>query len=128
MVPVVSRLGVSSRGIVLVWVTGLVSSAVYGTILLRGNYPKGTDIRGGLKTWHFRLGLAVRALIVMRLRARLASRQPTITPEPPVWQALLASTTHFALYAFMVAMPVAGWVILSASGKTIRSDECRVGK
>src|SRR3546814_15750515 len=79
----------------------------------------------------------------------LASRQPPITPEPPVWQALLASTTHFALYAFMVAMPVAGWVILSASGKTIpffglelpalvgqsktlaeqvRSEERRVGK
>src|SRR3546814_20508831 len=93
------------------------------------------------------LGLAVLALIVIRLMARLASRQPPITPEPPVWQALLASTTHFALYAFMVAMPVAGWVILSASGKTIpffglelpalvgqsktlaeRSGERRVGK
>src|SRR3546814_10139906 len=65
------------------------------------------------------LGLAVLALIVIRLMARLASRQPPITPEPPVWQALLASTTHFALYAFMVAMPDAGWVLLSASGKTI---------
>src|SRR3546814_18991935 len=65
------------------------------------------------------LGLAVLPLIVIRWMARLGSRKPPITPEPPVWQALLARTTHFALYAFMLAMPVAGWVILSASGKTI---------
>ncbi|MBB6193660.1 cytochrome b561 [Sphingobium wenxiniae] len=119
MNPVDSRQRFSSLSIALHWVTVLLISAVYATILLRENYPKGTDIREGLKTWHFMLGLAVLALIVIRLMARLASRQPPITPEPSVWQALLASTTHFALYAFMVAMPVAGWVILSASGKTI---------
>src|SRR3546814_20835618 len=82
--------------------------------------PKGTDIREGLKTWHFMLGLAVLALIVIRLMARLGSRKPPITPEPPVWQALLARTTHFALYAFMLAMPVAGWVILKIGRASCR--------
>lgn len=119
MNPTDSRQRFSSLSIALHWVTVLLISAVYATILLRENYPKGTDIREGLKTWHFMLGLAVLALIVIRLMARLGSRKPPITPEPPVWQALLARTTHFALYAFMLAMPVAGWVILSASGKTI---------
>lgn len=97
----------------------LLISAVYATILLRENYPKGTDIREGLKTWHFMLGLTILVLVVVRLIARFRSQKPPITPEPPAWQSLLASTTHFALYAFMLAMPVAGWVILSASGKTI---------
>lgn len=101
------------------WVMVGLIAAVYATILLRENYPKGTDLREGLKTWHFMLGLAVLALVFVRIGVRLMDRRPPITPEPSAWQALLANVTHGALYAFMVAMPVAGWVILSASGKAI---------
>jgi cytochrome b561 len=32
---------------------------------------------------------------------------------------LVAKATHLALYAFMLAMPIAGWLILSAADKTI---------
>lgn len=42
-----------------------------------------------------------------------------ITPDPPVWQTLFAKLTHLALDALMIAMPIAGWVILSASDKVI---------
>jgi cytochrome b561 len=107
----------SGLSIFLHWAMVLLISAVYACILLRENYPKGTDMREGLKTWHFMLGLTVLALVIARIIARLLNRRPLITPEPPVWQALLANGTHFALYAFMLAMPIAGWVILSASGK-----------
>lgn len=109
----------SALSIALHWVTLLLITAVYAVILLRENYPKGSDIREGLKTWHFMLGLTILALVVIRLIVRLNRRSPPITPEPPAWQALLAKATHFALYAFMLAMPIAGWVILSASGKAI---------
>lgn len=109
----------SALSIALHWLTLLLIAAVYAVILLRENYPKGSDIREGLKTWHFMLGLTILALIVIRLIARLSRRSPPITPEPPAWQGLLAKATHFALYAFMLVMPVAGWVILSASGKAI---------
>lgn len=109
----------TSLSIALHWVMVLLISAVYTTILLRENYPKGTDIREGLKTWHFMLGLAVLILAVVRLLARLGQRKPPISPEPPAWQLWFASATHLTLYTFMLAMPVAGWVILSASGKTI---------
>ena len=109
----------SGLSIFLHWAMVLLISAVYACILLRENYPKGTDMREGLKTWHFMLGLTVLALVIVRIIARLLNRRPPITPEPPVWQALLAKGTHFALYAFMLAMPIAGWVILSAAGKVI---------
>lgn len=109
----------SGLSIFLHWAMVLLISAVYACILLRENYPKGTDMREGLKTWHFMLGLTVLALVIVRIIARLLNRRPPITPEPPVWQAALAKVTHFALYAFMLAMPIAGWVILSAAGKVI---------
>jgi len=109
----------SSLSITLHWLMVLLISAVYATILLRENYPKGTDIREGLKAWHFMLGLTVLALVLIRLLARLSQHRPPITPAPSVWQAFLANATHLALYAFMLVMPLAGWVILSASGKPI---------
>lgn len=114
----------SSLSIALHWIMVLLISAVYAAILLRENYPKGTDIREGLKTWHFMLGLAVLVLVVARIIARLINHKPPITPETPIWQALLANVTHFALYAFMLAMPIAGWVILSASKRSYRSSGC----
>lgn len=109
----------SSLSIALHWVMVVLMTAVYATILLRENYPRGTDIREGLKTWHFMLGLAVLTLVIIRLIARFASRAPAITPQPSAAQALLAKVTHLALYAFMIAMPIAGWMILSAEGKAI---------
>ncbi|HMT42311.1 MAG TPA: cytochrome b [Sphingorhabdus sp.] len=65
------------------------------------------------------LWLLVLILIVVRIVARLMKAKPTIVPEPAAWQRLLANVTHFAVYAFMVAMPLAGWTILSAAGKLI---------
>lgn len=109
----------SSLSITLHWVMVLLISAVYATILLRENFPKGTDIREGLKTWHFMLGLAVLTLVIIRLIARFGSGKPPVTPAPSNWQVVLANATHFALYVFMLAMPIAGWIILSASGKPI---------
>lgn len=105
--------------IFLHWVMLLLITAVYSCILLRENYPKGTDLREGLKTWHFMLGLAVLALVIIRIVARLLTTKPPIKPEPPAWQMLFAKTMHLTLYVFMLAMPIAGWLILSSEGKVI---------
>ena len=86
---------------------------------LREYYPKGSDFREGLKMWHFMFGLTVLLLVLIRVVARVTGGTPPITPDPPAWQTLIARLTHLALYAFMIAMPIAGWVILSASGKAI---------
>lgn len=105
--------------IFLHWLMLLLITAVYSCILLRENYPKGTDLREGLKTWHFMLGLAVLALVIIRIVARLLTTKPPIKPEPPAWQMLFAKVMHLALYVFMLGMPIAGWLILSGEGKVI---------
>ena len=105
--------------IALHWAMVVLIAAVYACMLLREYFPRGSTMREGLKTWHFMLGLTVLVLVSVRIVARMLGRAPPITPEPPAWQSLSAKAMHYALYAFMVAMPVAGWVILSASGKTI---------
>lgn len=112
-----SRYG--SWSIALHWLMLLLLAAVYACIELREWYPRGSDPREALKTWHFMLGLLVFALVWLRLVLRLRSPTPRIEPEPPRWQRVAASLMHAALYALMIGLPLAGWLLLSASGKPI---------
>lgn len=112
-----SRYGSLSIGIH--WLMLLLFIGVYACIELRELYPKGSDPREALKTWHFMLGMLVFVLVWPRLAARLSGPAPAIRPEPPNWQRLSASLLHLALYALMIGMPLSGWLLLSAAGKPI---------
>lgn len=101
------------------WLTLLLLVAVYALIELRGQFPKGSDARELMKTWHNMLGLLVFVLLFARLALRLRFRVPPITPAPPAWQQALARAMHVALYAFLFVMPLLGWLTLSAKGKPI---------
>lgn len=105
--------------IALHWVTLLLIVLVYACIELRVLYPKGSDIRENLKQLHFMFGLAVFVLVWVRLAARLASPTPPIVPAPPRWQMAIAHLSEFAIYLFMIAMPLLGWLILSAGNKPV---------
>ncbi len=100
--------------IALHWLMLLLIAAVYACIELREFYPKGSDIREGMKAWHFMLGLTVLALVIVRVIARVTGWTPRITSESKAWQNVLARSMHLALYLFMVCMPIAGWLVLSA--------------
>lgn len=112
-----SRYGSLSIGIH--WLTLLLFIAVYACIELRELYPKGSDPREALKTWHYMLGLLVFVLVWPRLAARFSGPAPGIQPQPPAWQDLAAKALHLALYALMIAMPLTGWLQLNAGGKLV---------
>ena len=105
----------SPLSIGLHWLMLLLIAAVYATIELKGNFPKGSDTRELLKYWHFMLGLSVFALVWLRLLARWIKPVPAL----PGWQERLASVMHLALYGLMIALPLLGWLTLSAAGKPI---------
>ncbi len=101
------------------WLTLLLLIAVYALIELRGIYPKGSAAQDLMKNWHFMLGLTVFALVLVRLPLRLALHAPPITPALPAWQDHLAHAMHWALYGFLLVMPLLGWLTLSAKGQPI---------
>jgi superoxide oxidase len=101
------------------WLMLVLIVAVYACIELRELYPRGGAIREGLKTWHYMLGLAVFALVWLRLLARFLAPVPAIVPKPPQWQMLVAHLTEFAIYVFMIAMPLLGWLILSGENQPV---------
>ena len=101
------------------WFMLLLLAAVYACMELRDIFPKGSDAREAMKTWHYMLGLAVLILALLRLALYAAGPVPPIVPDPPKWQMLSAKLMKVALYAIMIGMPLAGWLVLSASGKPI---------
>lgn len=92
---------------------------VYCLMEFRDIYPRGSEPRELMKTWHYMLGLSVCALVVMRLAFRRAFAAPPITPKPAAWQTGLSHAAHAALYLLMIGMPLGGWLILSAEGSVI---------
>jgi superoxide oxidase len=101
------------------WVMLLLIVGVYACIELRELYPRGSDPREALKTWHYMLGLVIFGLVWLRLLVRFLGQVPPILPKPPAWQLRIAQVTEAAMYLFMIAMPLLGWLILSAEGATV---------
>jgi len=106
--------------ILLHWLVLILVVAAYACILLRTNFERGSDIREGLKAWHFMLGLSVLAATFLRIGLRaMVWKTPPITPPPPRMLHLPSIAAHLAIYAWLIAMPIAGWTILSAEGNPI---------
>jgi len=113
----IDRYGSLSIG--LHWIMLLLLIAVYACIELRVFFPKGSDLRTALKTWHFMLGLSVFILASLRLTARLTNPVDLIELAMPWWSTFLSKLMQITLYVFMIGMPLAGWLLLSAEGKPI---------
>ncbi|TWT21447.1 cytochrome b [Luteimonas marina] len=111
--------GFNRWSIRLHWLMLALFVAVYAFIELRVLFEKGSDARETMKSLHFMFGLLVFALVWLRLFLRLRYAAPPIVPTPPAWQRLVSRAVHVVLYAFMIGMPLAGWVVLSAAGKPI---------
>ncbi len=101
------------------WLMLVLLVAVYLCIEVSDSFPKGSDMRASLKTWHYMLGLSVFVLVWLRLAVNFFTHAPAISPAPPAWQSQLAWLVKAGLYFLMICMPLAGWLILSAKGQLI---------
>ena len=70
-------------------------------------------------TFHVSLGIAILALIVLRLVWRLTH---PVAPESslPPWQRLTSEAVHWMLYALVLATTITGWLFASFRGWSLR--------
>ena len=73
-----------------------------------------------LFVWHKSTGILILALLALRLLWRLSHRAPALPREMLPWERAAAHLSHFLLYALMIALPLTGWVISSASAVPFR--------
>ena len=69
-----------------------------------------------LYSWHKWAGVTIFALVLFRCVWRLTHTHPPLPSYLPRWQQLVAETTHYVLYALMIAIPLTGWLMSSAKG------------
>ncbi|RUQ82097.1 cytochrome b [Legionella septentrionalis] len=67
---------------------------------------------------HKSLGLTVLFLMVLRLFWILYKGKPPLPQTVPAWQRLLARGVQYSFYVFLFAMPLSGWIMSVAAGRT----------
>ena len=105
--------------IALHWLMLVLIVGAYVTMEFSDVFPKDSPERIFMKTTHFSLGMSILFLVVVRIAVRLTTQTPPIVPAPNAKQELLAKLMHLAIYVFMFAMPILGWLILSSHGKSV---------
>lgn len=68
---------------------------------------------------HRPLGVAIFVLALIRIVVRLRFKPPALPADMPALMKFVAHASHWALYGFMLAMPLIGWAMLSAGGYPI---------
>jgi superoxide oxidase len=114
-----TKSGYGSPAILFHWLMVVLIVAGYAAMDLNSFSQKGSALREAMASWHYLLGLLVFALVWLRLLVRLTGLAPAVEPAPPAWQATLAKAVYRALYVFMAAMPLFGWLTLSAKGEPV---------
>ena len=65
---------------------------------------------------HKSLGLAILALMILRIAWRSMDRPPALPDSMHRWERRAAATTHRLLYILLLLAPIAGWLHASAAG------------
>ena len=97
------------------WLVVVLILAMAWLGLTMGDLPNGAD-KIATYALHKSIGITILALVAIRIAWRLYAGAPDPIPGSPRWQERIASLTHLALYGLLLAMPLSGWVLNSASG------------
>jgi superoxide oxidase len=92
------------------WLTAVLVAAAYAVSEGQSHF------HGTPPTLHAILGLAVLALTVPRLIARLIGEIPAPIDTANKWLARVARVGHLAIYFLLIAVPLTGWLTLSRLG------------
>ena len=112
-----SRSGYSRTAIALHWViAALIVGNVAGALLADALGPPAA---GAIMAVHKSFGLTVLGLSLVRLGWRVAHGFPRFPDSTPGWDAALARATHLAFYGLMIAVPLAGWAMVSAGPRPL---------
>ncbi len=105
----------SSGAIALHWIIGLM---IIGTAL-GGMFHEsfGKEMEGPLIDFHKASGITILFLSVLRLGWRLTHRPPSLAATLKRWEVGLAHATHWIFYILMFAIPLSGWLMVSAGSR-----------
>ena len=101
--------------VALHWVIALAIIANIALGLYFGDLPRSDPGKFQLAQIHKSIGLSVLVLSLARVGWRLSHPVPPLPEDMSAMLRLLARTTQFLLYVLIVAIPLSGWAMASAS-------------
>lgn len=102
--------------IFLHWLTlGFILMAVAAVLVQ--DYIDSEEITHGLTTLHRSLGMLIMLMLAVRLWVREPINHPAPTPQFEKLQTLASKLVHGLIYLLLIAIPLLGWAMSSASGK-----------
>lgn len=109
----------SLGAIVLHWLIAVLIVANVAIVLLAEDMPREQAM--GWMAIHKANGITVLLLALLRIGWRMTHPWPPLPETVPAWQVKLARLTHRLFYVLIVAVPLAGYIFVSAAsgGKPI---------
>ncbi|MGP4788385.1 cytochrome b [Psychrobacter sp. 1Y11] len=95
------------------WISALLLLVTWALMFLYDNTDDSLYI--GL---HKAFGISLLFWMLARVISRLFVKAPPSAPMPK-WQDIIAKLTHFALYALLIAMPIAGLLMSVYGGRAV---------
>lgn len=77
--------------------------------------PRSDPDRLWFVQFHKSTGLSILVLSVLRLLWRVVNPFPDFPPTVPAWERFAARAGHYLFYFFIIAIPLAGWAMVSSS-------------
>ncbi|WP_448582057.1 cytochrome b [Thermaurantiacus sp.] len=110
-----STLSLSLHWLIALLILGNLTSGFLASDLLRSTVAEERERGLQLIELHKSFGLTILLLSVLRLAVRLGEGFPPLPAHMTLTERLLARATHWGFYALLLAIPLAGWVLISAS-------------
>lgn len=101
-----------SRG--AIWFHWIIAALVLVNLAIGLLHESLLDGVAGAMPLHKSIGLSVLALTLARIGWRLTHRPPPLPVDLPVWERVVARTSHVAFYALLLVLPLSGWAMGSA--------------
>lgn len=96
------------------WLIALAVFLNIGLGLYMGELPRGDLMKPVIAGLHMSAGLSILVLTIVRIGWRLPHSIPPLPAAMPPWQKALARTVELLLYVLTIAVPLAGWLAISA--------------
>ena len=102
----------SKTAIALHWLIAILVIANVVLVNMAADLPR--DAKAIYMTPHKAIGISILSLSLLRLFWRIGHKPPPIPDAVPGWQATLGRTVHALFYFLIIAVPLTGWLMVSA--------------
>jgi len=97
------------------WLMAVMLFGLFGLGIYMADLPLSPE-KLQLYSWHKWAGVTFFVLVWLRLLWRVSHRPPPFPAQMSAGQQRAAHLGHIALYVFMLAIPLSGWLMSSAKG------------